>query len=213
MSNSAPAEKRKRKPFYKVKLWSEFKAFINRGNIIDLAVAVILGAAFSAIVTSLVNDLLMPFIAAATGKSLNDISLVVSRGNNSTNEEAIAAAIAGGKESEGVIVIFYGKFIQAVINFFIIAVVMFFVVKAYMAMKNGTKNRYFGFSREEYKAFKAKGLRRSEIRAQAVARAAELEAKAKADAELKAKNSVEGILKDIRALLEKQTEQNAAKSA
>lgn len=86
----------------------EFKKFISRGNVIDLAVGVIIGGAFQAIVTSLVNDLITPLISIAT-KNVNFADLSVKVG-----------------EAE----LTYGNFISAVINFFIVALVIFFMIKA-----------------------------------------------------------------------------------
>lgn len=85
----------------------EFRDFINRGNVIDLAVAVIMGAAFTAIVTSLVDDIIMPIIGVLLG-GVDFTSLAVTVGD---------ANIA------------YGNFIQAIINFVIIAFVIFMMVK------------------------------------------------------------------------------------
>ena len=85
----------------------EFKEFISRGNVIDLAVGVIIGGAFGNIVTSLVNDIIMPIIGMIIG-GINFSSLSITVGK---------ASIA------------YGNFIQNVINFLIIALCIFFVVK------------------------------------------------------------------------------------
>lgn len=207
------------KPNWLKRTGKEFKDFINRGNLVDLAVAVIMGAAFGAIVTSFVNDLIMPFIMAATGKNINDLAAVINNGG-ATDAEAISAAAAGSSVVEladgttnQIVVVFYGKFIQAVVYFIIVALIMFGIVKAYMAMKMGNKNKWFGYSKDEYKAFKAKGMSRSQIRELSIAHAAELEAKAKAEAEEAAKNSVEGILKDIRTLLEKSVATSAPTAA
>jgi large conductance mechanosensitive channel len=91
----------------------EFKEFILRGNVIDLAVAFIIGGAFGAVVASLVKDIVMPVVAAVFGKP--DFS-------------ALAFTI-------GVSAITYGAFLNAVINFLIVAFAMFLVVKAANARK------------------------------------------------------------------------------
>lgn len=88
-------------------MWREFKKFISRGNIIDLAVAVIIGSAFNKIVDSLVQDLLMPVIGIIVG---------------GINLKALHFSIGGA-------VVSYGKFIQTIIDFFLIAVVIFILVK------------------------------------------------------------------------------------
>jgi len=85
----------------------EFRDFINRGNVIDLAVAVIIGAAFSGIVTSLVNDIVTPIIGVITG-GVNFAGLAITVGE----------AVIG-----------YGNFLQAVINFLLIAFVVFLLVR------------------------------------------------------------------------------------
>ncbi|MFP7170358.1 large conductance mechanosensitive channel protein MscL [Terribacillus sp. 7520-G] len=91
----------------------EFKEFALRGNVVDLAIAVVIGAAFSAIVTSLVNDIIMPLIGIITGG--HDFS--------------------GLKVSVGNAVVTYGAFIQAVINFFLIAAALFMIVKVMNKLK------------------------------------------------------------------------------
>ncbi|HVF91035.1 MAG TPA: large conductance mechanosensitive channel protein MscL [Blastocatellia bacterium] len=104
----------------------EFKEFIARGNVMDLAVAVIIGAAFGKIVTSLVNDILMPPVGLLTG-GLDFASLFVPlRGNPATLAEAKAASLP---------TINYGQFIQVAIEFLIIAIVVFLIVKAINRMK------------------------------------------------------------------------------
>jgi large conductance mechanosensitive channel len=87
---------------------TEFRDFINRGNVVDLAVGVVIGAAFTGIVSSLVADLITPLIGVLTG-GINFSGLSITVGE---------AAIA------------YGKFIQAVFNFLIIAFAVFWLVKA-----------------------------------------------------------------------------------
>jgi large conductance mechanosensitive channel len=104
----------------------EFKEFIARGNVIDLAVAVVIGAAFGRIVTSLVNDIVMPPIGLITG-GMDFKNLFISlRGNYATLEEARKANAP---------TINYGQFIQYLIEFLIIAFVIFLIVKAINRMK------------------------------------------------------------------------------
>lgn len=89
---------------------SEFKAFIMRGNVVDLAVGVIIGAAFGKIVTSLVNDILMPPIGMLLGGvNFTDLSIAL--------------------DDAGKVVIKYGAFIQTVVDFLIIAAAIFVIVK------------------------------------------------------------------------------------
>lgn len=102
---------------------SEFKKFIMRGNVIDLAVGVIIGGAFQAIVNSLVNDVVSPVISLATkGINFADKFLVLS-----VTDEVFATAEAA-KEA-GYATLNYGAFITAVINFLIMATVIFLLVK------------------------------------------------------------------------------------
>jgi large conductance mechanosensitive channel len=92
----------------------EFKEFAMKGNIVDLAVAVILGGAFGSIVTAMTDKILMPIIGSFIGKSF----------------ESLAVDVNG-------VAIQYGAFIQAVINFILIALFVFFLIKA----MNGAKKK------------------------------------------------------------------------
>lgn len=106
----------------------EFREFIMRGNVLDLAVAVILGAAFTAIVVSLVNDIIMPILGLLTG-GVNFNSLYINL-SGKTFESYEAAKAAGAA------VVGYGAFIQAIIGFVLIAFVVFMIIKAVnLAMK------------------------------------------------------------------------------
>lgn len=99
----------------------EFRAFIMRGNVLDLAVAVIIGGAFGAIVTSLVNDVIMPPIGLVLGKiNFSDLFLPL-------NGQSYASLAEAKKASAPVIA--YGQFINTVVNFLIIAFVIFMIVK------------------------------------------------------------------------------------
>ena len=101
----------------------EFKKFIMRGNVIDLAVGVIIGGAFQAIVNSLVNDIVSPVISLATkGINFADKFIVLSM------EEVSFSTIEAAKEA-GYATLNYGSFITAVINFLIMATVIFLLVK------------------------------------------------------------------------------------
>jgi large conductance mechanosensitive channel len=99
----------------------EFKTFLLRGNVLELAVAVILGVSFGAIVTSFVNDILMPPIGLALGR-VNFADLFVSLSGQSY--PTMAAAKAAGAPTLN-----YGVFINTVINFVIVAFVVFLVVR------------------------------------------------------------------------------------
>ncbi|MEO8240743.1 MAG: large conductance mechanosensitive channel protein MscL [bacterium] len=100
----------------------EFKEFISKGNVMDLAVGIIIGAAFTAIVGSLVNDLINPIIGLILGGiNFSDMFIDLS----GTNPASLQAA-----KDSGAAVFAYGSFITAVINFLIIAWVVFMLVKA-----------------------------------------------------------------------------------
>ena len=100
----------------------DFKAFIMKGNVLDLAVAVIIGGAFGAIVTSLVNDVIMPPIGLILGNvDFKDLFISLNRQSYPTLAAAKAAAAP---------VIAYGQFLNTVINFLIVAFVIFMVVRA-----------------------------------------------------------------------------------
>ena len=104
------------------KFLEEFKTFINRGNVMDLAVGVIIGGAFQSIINSFVNDLIMPVLSLLIGGlDFSEYKIVVGSGDN-------AASIN------------YGSFITVVLNFLIMAFVVFTLVKALNKMTEITKN-------------------------------------------------------------------------
>ena len=103
-------------------LAKEFKEFIKRGNVMDMAVGVVIGAAFSAIVTSIVNDIIMPLISLITG-GLDFSNWFVSL--NGVKYETLEAA-----QEAGAATLNYGNLISVVINFIIVAFCIFLVVKA-----------------------------------------------------------------------------------
>ena len=102
---------------------SEFKEFLARGNVLDLAVAVIIGAAFGAIVTSFTADLIMPLIGAVIG-STDFSNLYVVLGGDVAPGTSLAAARESGAN-----VLAYGNFISVAINFLILAFVIFMLVR------------------------------------------------------------------------------------
>ncbi len=98
--------------------WNEFKKFISRGSVMDMAVGIIIGGAFTAIVNSLVNDLVMPLLSIITGGfDFTKLSVVLGSG-------------------EGAATLNYGMFISAVINFLLIAFVIFCLIKSINKMKD-----------------------------------------------------------------------------
>jgi large conductance mechanosensitive channel len=119
-------------------MMSDFKAFVMRGNVLDLAVGVIIGAGFGKIVSSLTDDILMPLISAATGGGVDFSSkyIVLGGGDKVIEGMSLVAAKAAGAN-----VWAYGSFITAIINFLILAFVIFMIVKQankYFAMSSAT---------------------------------------------------------------------------
>lgn len=112
---------------------NEFKAFIAKGNVVDLAVGIIIGAAFTAIVSSLVADLINPIIGLITG-GIDFSNLFIDL--SGTNPASLKAA-----KDAGAPVFAYGSFITAVINFLIIAWVVFLLVKAVNKLKEATAKK------------------------------------------------------------------------
>ncbi len=110
------------------KFMAEFKKFALKGNMIDLAVGVIIGGAFNGLVTSLVNDIIMPVLSLFTGKLDFANWFVALDGKTYTTIEAAKEA--------GAATLNYGNFISGIINFIIMAFVVFMLVKAINKMKN-----------------------------------------------------------------------------
>jgi large conductance mechanosensitive channel len=108
----------------------EFKEFAVKGNVVDLAIAVIMGAAFGAIISSLVNDLIMPVIGYALGGvNFNDLFISL----DGTAYPSLAAAKAAGAAT-----INYGVFINTIIDFIIVAFVLFLLVRSINRMKKAS---------------------------------------------------------------------------
>ena len=108
-------------------MFNEFKKFVMRGNVLDLAVAVILGGAFGKITASLVGDVLMPVVGLGLGKvDFSQLFINLSGTDYATLAEA---------EEAGAAVIKYGTFINTIVEFLIIAFAIFLVVKAANQMK------------------------------------------------------------------------------
>ncbi len=115
------------------KFWAEFKAFIAKGNVVDLAIAVIIGAAFNKIVSSLVNDIIMPLISCAVGGAdVSDWKWVIRPAQYGESGEVLVAETA----------LKYGSFIQTIIDFLIIAFTLFVMFKIFTYSK--TKLNKFG---------------------------------------------------------------------
>jgi large conductance mechanosensitive channel len=109
-------------------MWKEFKAFIMRGNVIDLAIGIVIGVAFGKVVSSFVSDILMPPIGLAIGKvDFSNLFVVLSGQHYNSLAEAKAA---------GAPTINYGLFINSLIDFLIIALALFVIVRVISAFRS-----------------------------------------------------------------------------
>ena len=177
-------EERARKGF--TTFFADFKKFISKGNIIDLSVAVVIGAAFNKIVNSLVNDVIMPLISLLTGgASVVDWKWIIKEATYDTAGNVLTAETA----------LKYGVFIQAIIDFLIVALTIFVILRIVV----NSQRRFKNFSKKMEKALKkAIKIGDEETVKQIVeTQVASVPAPAKIE-------SQEDILKDIREILKKQ---------
>jgi large conductance mechanosensitive channel len=108
-------------------MFQEFKKFALRGNMIDLAVGIVIGAAFGSVVTSLVNDILMPPIGLITGRvNFDQLLFVIRQGDPPGPYQTLVAA-----QDAGAVTINYGQFINTLISFIIIALAVFLLVRVF----------------------------------------------------------------------------------
>ena len=113
-------------------LVKDFKAFAMRGNVVDMAVGIIIGGAFGTIVKSLVDDVLMPPIGLAVGNvDFSELFLVVRGGDPSGPYATLAAA-----KDAGAVTINYGLFVNAVVSFLIVAFAVFLLVRAMVKLQH-----------------------------------------------------------------------------
>lgn len=186
------------------KVWGEFKKFISRGNVLDLAVGVVVGAAFTAIVTSLTNDIIMPLINWAVGDG--DISSLCTVLDGVYLED-------GTLDMANSLVINWGTFIQAILDFILIALVIFAIVKAINTIRDAGNKLNKQAKREKELRKRAKKLSKEqnismdEAKAQAEVQLAAEEAPAPA---APPKPTVEELLTEIRNLLAENAKNGAA---
>ena len=180
------------------KFFKEFKAFITRGNVIDMAVGVSVGGAFTAIVTALTTHVFQPLVNwALTGAG---------GGLESAVTMLKAVEVDGVIDMSQSIYIDWGAVISAVLNFLIIALILFSIVKAINKLHEVSAPKYYGYDKKEYYAMRRAGKSEEEIEKLAAARdKAKAEADAAAAEEAK-KHTVEYLLEEIKTLLEKQSE-------
>lgn len=197
------------------KFFKEFKTFITRGNVMDMAVGVIVGGAFTAIVTALSDHILKPIInwvlALILGQnSLSEVFTYLKKVEVETEVNGVMVKTVDLSQS---IYIDWGAFINAVINFILIAFVLFCIVKALNTLSDSGKNLKDMKLRIEYKQQKGRKLSKKEVqflKAEEERECAEAEQKAKeaeaarllAEAEA-AKPTTESLLLEIRDLLAK----------
>ncbi len=193
------------------KFFSDFKAFITRGNIIDMAVGVIIGGAFSAIINALVNAVLMPLITTAIPGGLEGFVTVLNHNAALPTEKTVNTVSYWGitYDKDVVNVMNWGTLINAIINFIIIGFILFIILRMVMNAKANmehSKELANAFTKEERKAMRAEGKSFKEINKLAEEKiAAEKAEKARLEAEAKANAVTEiTLLTDIKALLEKQ---------
>ena len=184
------------------KFFSEFKKFISRGNVIDLAVGVIIGGAFSAIVTALTNHILMPVINWL-------LSLIIGKDGMEGAVTVLSPATddLGNIDLANSIYIDWGAFISAIINFLLIALVLFLIIKAINSLNEGFKKeigKFAPLTKQEVLSLKKEGKTFAEIEAIARERAAaEAEAAQKAaeEAAANAPKTEQQLLSEIVDLL------------
>ncbi len=187
------------------KFFKEFKAFISRGNVLDLAVGVIIGGAFSAIVTALTNQILMPLINWAIGGAGGLENARTILGNPVYLEGTTNIDWAS------TLYIDWGAFITAIVNFLLIALVLFLIIKIMMSARNVVeKNTKKWPTREEMKTLKAEGVNIKDRKALLTA-VAELRERNK-PAPAPAKPTQEELLTEILTELKKQNGTKAEKA-
>ncbi len=168
------------------KFFGEFKKFITRGNVLDMAVGVIVGGAFTAIVNALSNNILRPLINALLSLILGENSL------EKVYTMLVPAYKDGVIDYATSIYIDWGAFISAIINFILIALVLFCIVKAINAANDGLKKgvrKYEPLTKEEVIAYRKEGKKSKEILAIAQAKQAELDEEKRLADEEAAKNA------------------------
>lgn len=184
------------------KFFREFKQFITRGNVVDLAVGMIIGAAFTAIVTALVNGIFKPLInAIPMGDMSGLITMLVAKDATGAlvSESGLPVDLAQS------VYINWGDFIMAIVNFLITAFVLFLIIKAINTFRDNAEKLKGAKIDKQLKAeLKAKGMNRKQMIEYVAAQQAEAEAKAQAEAEANKPETTEQILAEIRELLKAQ---------
>lgn len=186
------------------KLFKEFKDFITRGNVLDLAVGMIIGAAFTAIVTALVNGIFKPLInAIPMGEIEGLITMLVAKDVNGELVKDTGLAI----DLTQSVYINWGDFIMAIINFLLTAVILFAIIKTINTVRKGMEEglKTPNLTKEEKAQLKAQGMTRKQMKEYAEKRDAEASAKKAAEEAAAKPETSDRILKDIRELLRAQS--------
>ena len=173
--------------------WKDFKAFISRGNIVDLAIGLVVGAAFMAIVNSLVNDIIKPLIALLVDGDFSELVVVLREAVYDTDGVTVL---------QEAITLNYGNLIMAILTFLIDAFVIFTVLRIVTKAKNRLK--------EESVKLKEKLMKAEDAEENAEQAAEIAEAAAEPAPEPQPAPSVEQLLAEIRDLLKAQKESEAA---
>ena len=194
------------------KILKEFKEFITRGNVVDLAVGMIIGAAFTAIVTALVNGVFKPLIDMIPMGNLDGlITILIGRdvdGNVVSDPYGAGAALVDLSKST---YIDWGAFIMAIVNFLLTALVLFIIIKAINTVRGGLEAGKINLDKEEVKRLKGEGMSRKQIKAYAEQKAKEEAEKKAAEEKANAPETAEHILGEIRELLKAVNPEAAAK--
>lgn len=169
------------------KFWADFKTFITRGNVVDMAVGVVVGGAFGKITTGLVNNIVSPVISLLVGGlNLNDLKVVLKEAViNPETKEVVTAETA----------ILYGTFIQTIIDFLVTAFAIFLVLRIIMKVKEKVNAKEIAEAAEKKAAEDAAAKEKAD---------AEAAAKAEAEAKVAAEREEElRLLREIAASLKK----------
>ncbi len=191
--------KKKKDKANKKGIWREFKEFISRGNVLDMAVGIIIGGAFTAIITALVNNILTPLLQMIPGMGKDGFG-------------ALQVVLRKATETTDAVVLDFGIVISAIISFLLTALVLFLIIKAINSVHNKAKK-----TKEDIAAKRLEKENNAEsteeIRTEAAVEAAPEPAPVEAEpvAETEPAPTLESLLTEIRDLLKTQQETPNAK--
>lgn len=182
--------------------WKEFKEFITKGNVVDMAVGVVVGGAFKAIVSSLVADIITPLISLITGApDIKNLTYVIKQGT----EAVVAEDGTIITEAVPATTLNYGLFFQYIIDFIIMALAIFVVLKVFTGLQKRAKELHQKLDAEKYEAEQKKlaeeaAAKKADEEAAAAAAAAE---KADIEAARAAQRETAALLAEIKEILAK----------